>query len=35
MTLLGLVPVVSQPERNAVFANRPGVLYEPVDPGQK
>ena len=33
MTLLGIVPIVSHPERNAVFANRPGVLYELVGMG--
>ena len=33
MTLLGLVPIVSHPERNTVFANRPGVLYELIGMG--
>jgi protein-tyrosine phosphatase len=33
MTLLGIVPIVSHPERNAVFANRPGVLFELVRMG--
>jgi protein-tyrosine phosphatase len=33
MTLRGLVPIISHPERNAVFANRPGVLYELISMG--
>ncbi len=33
MTLLGLVPIISHPERNTVFANRPGVLYELIGMG--
>jgi protein-tyrosine phosphatase len=33
MTLQGLIPVISHPERNAVFANRPRVLFELVGMG--
>jgi protein-tyrosine phosphatase len=33
ITILGFVPIISHPERNAVFANRPGVLFELVGMG--
>lgn len=33
ITIRGFVPIISHPERNAVFANRPGVLYDLVGMG--
>jgi len=33
ITIRGFVPIISHPERNAVFANRPGVLSELVSMG--
>jgi protein-tyrosine phosphatase len=33
ITIRGFVPIISHPERNAVFANRPGVLFELVGMG--
>ena len=33
ITIQGFVPIISHPERNAVFANRPGVLFELVGMG--
>lgn len=33
MTLQGLIPVISHPERNRVFVNRPGALFELVGMG--
>jgi protein-tyrosine phosphatase len=33
ITIGGFVPIISHPERNAVFANRPGVLFELVGMG--
>lgn len=33
ITIRGFVPIISHPERNAVFANRPGVLYDLIGMG--
>jgi len=33
ITIRGFVPIISHPERNAVFANKPGVLFELVGMG--